>query len=150
VDHDRSEWFATLFNVEAPRFDHPEDVIVVLAADEPMSYVIPFFQPQVRFVSLSNNFTRPGRKPPEALRRMLDLIESHEGPLFALLPSRFPNVLPDRIGFLTDEGTPLGTPREPAGGAVYPPPSDVWIWPIEVVPPGTPAMQHRRLRQLDR
>jgi hypothetical protein len=81
----RQEWSSAYINVEAPKFDNPSDTMVILADNRPWAYVIPFFQPEVRFVGLCSNFSK---LKPEGQHRatdeMLTMASVHRGPMYLL------------------------------------------------------------------
>jgi hypothetical protein len=84
-DVPRQKWSAAYVRVDAPKFPDPRNTLVVLANNEPWAYVIPFFQPEVRFVGLCNNFNRqnPGDRH-RAADEALTIIKTHRGPMYLL------------------------------------------------------------------
>ena len=42
-----------------PEIENIETSVVIMAGDEPLSYIIPFFPKRTRFVSIKNNFIGP-------------------------------------------------------------------------------------------
>ncbi|MFH1755400.1 MAG: hypothetical protein ABIA59_06820 [Candidatus Latescibacterota bacterium] len=88
IQSHRGTWSSSYVHVEAPMFDRPGDTLVIFADNQPWSYVIPFFQPEVRFVGLLSNFSHTmqatGGVRHEATRAMLDMVKAHDGPIFVL------------------------------------------------------------------
>ena len=156
----RTEWFADFFNVDAPQFEKPEEVLVILADDVPMSYVIPFFQPEVRFVCPWNNFTKPWSdfsKPTDdkpmddgepllIVQEMVNVIRSHEGPLFALAPGHLRRVKGYGVAPPTSKGKRAFDPQPlsfPENGDLHPPSSGLYLSQVEVVPLRKPLRKRR-------
>ncbi|MFH1011410.1 MAG: hypothetical protein V1784_09295 [bacterium] len=83
VYHERLPWSATFFEVEAPRLEDPNHTLVVIAHDRPWAYLIPSFQPGVRFVSVRNNLTAPNR-PTQLQSELRALLQGHQGPMYLL------------------------------------------------------------------
>lgn len=78
-------WSSTYIDVEAPRFDNPAETLVIMGSNMPWAYVIPDFQPEVRFVGLASTFNSPGAKHQHrAADEMYNLIQSHNGPIYIL------------------------------------------------------------------
>jgi hypothetical protein len=81
----RRYWTSSYIDVKAPRFRNPSNVLVILANNRPWSYVIPAFQPQVRFLGLANSFSKPVQgHQHKAADEMYKIIESHRGPVYLL------------------------------------------------------------------
>jgi hypothetical protein len=64
-----------------PKIDR--DPLVLLTSDAPMSYVLPFFPDDARFLGIHNNISDARRQTlmEETIRKR---IRDHEGPLYAL------------------------------------------------------------------
>ena len=77
-------WSSAYIDVKAPQFSNPDETLVIIASNKPLSYVIPAFQPGVRFVGLANTFSRLDRKHHKSTKEILNVIESHSGPLYIL------------------------------------------------------------------
>lgn len=145
---DRFEWRAGRFHVEVPRFDAPGEVMVVLAEDRPMSYLIPFFQPEVRFVHLWSNLTRPREnfESPRIHELALERVRAHDGELYALSTQAPRKLARYGIGPPDDELIlPIRWPQDPATG----PGGDVLaykygLFRVQVVPEGQAVQPHRR------
>jgi len=138
---ERTQWFDTYFNIEAPRFENPEKVLVILADDAPMSYVIPFFQPEVRFVCPWSNFVKiqKNKDIPLIEREMVKVIRSHKGPLFVIARYRFLNVR--RYGVQPQRSKKSRVlPSEPLSprrtGVLSPKSSNLFLWKLKLVPLG--------------
>ncbi len=83
VYHERLPWSSTFFTVEVPEFEDPDHTIVVIAGKRPWSYLIPAFQPGVRFVRVESNFTGPNR-PTRLQVEMRTLLQNHQGSIYLL------------------------------------------------------------------
>jgi hypothetical protein len=57
--------------------------VVLLTADQPMSFVLPFFPPDGRFLGANNNLNHPQRQNRLA-REIASIVRQHDGPLYAL------------------------------------------------------------------
>jgi hypothetical protein len=84
--YQRGPWHTSYFNVKAPRFDNPGETLIVMANNKPWSYVIPFFQPEVRFIGLWSTFSRRQGEGERhlATEEMLAIVRSHRGPRYLL------------------------------------------------------------------
>ncbi len=76
--------------VSAPAL--PPDTVVILAEDEPWSYLIPFMSPDIIWVSLCNNFLSPDQGN-LLVRRGRDLVSSHRDRLMVLQTGARPEVV---------------------------------------------------------
>lgn len=88
VYHERLPWSSTFFEVSTPRLDDPAHTIVIIARDRPWGYLIPSFQPEVRFVSVRSNLTAPDR-PTRLQSDVRALLQSHRGPIYLLSRREF-------------------------------------------------------------
>lgn len=83
----RTGWGPKYLEVVAPRFEEPASVMVVIADDRPWSYLVPFFQPEVRFLGLANRFSRDLEGEQHlAKKRMFELMDEHQGEIYLLSP----------------------------------------------------------------
>ncbi|RKZ11633.1 hypothetical protein DRQ53_01695 [bacterium] len=81
----RRQWEGEYLQVQAPQLENPESALVIVANDRPWSYVIPFFQPEVRFIGLWNRFSRDEAKlRHRATDEMWEIVEAHQGPIYLL------------------------------------------------------------------
>ncbi|MEJ2008457.1 MAG: glycosyltransferase 87 family protein [Acidobacteriota bacterium] len=55
----RVPWTESYFGVKLPALTNIADATVIMADNEPLSYIIPSFPERTRFVSVKNNFMRP-------------------------------------------------------------------------------------------
>ena len=69
------------FEVKVPPLE--PNALVIVGYSHPMSYVIPFFRPDARFVSPANNFLMPDQGNLLA-KRAADLIRAHRGPIYLM------------------------------------------------------------------
>jgi hypothetical protein len=77
----RLEFGKRWFEVDVPKID--SDPLVLLTSDAPMSYVLPFFPDDARFIGIHNNISDARRQTlmEETIRKR---IGDHKGPLYAL------------------------------------------------------------------
>jgi hypothetical protein len=69
--------------VQAPRFTHPERVLVIVAHNAPWAFALTDLQPEIRVLGLVSNFT----KPTDGTRfqgEMRDILDRHEGTIYLL------------------------------------------------------------------
>jgi hypothetical protein len=136
---ERTEWTSTLFNVNAPRFEHPEEVMVILADRVPMSYIIPFFQPEVRFVCPWNNFTDDEtiEYPPRIFDEMVNVIRAHQGPIYGVAPGNLRNAKSYGVAPPLKDGRRAFYPvplSSPVTGPRDAPPTGLFIQPLTHAP----------------
>lgn len=86
VTTEPAEWGRTSFgtqwfDVPIPRVE--ANALVLLASDAPMSYLLPYFPPDARHVGVDNSITRPSSKT-GLEDRIVEVIEKHQGPIYAL------------------------------------------------------------------
>ncbi len=62
INWGRVAWGQNYFDVRIPPLENINHTIVIMADNEPLSYIIPFFPKSTRFVSVKNNFMRPSSK----------------------------------------------------------------------------------------
>jgi len=60
MDWGREAWTDSFFDVKVPNVVNLDSSTVIIADEQPLSYVVPFFPKSTRFVSVNNNFMRPG------------------------------------------------------------------------------------------
>ena len=73
----------TYFSINVP--DLPQDALVVIAGGAPMAFVIPLMNPNVRVISIANNFLAPDQNNLLARKNRI-IIAEHEGPIFSMSP----------------------------------------------------------------
>ena len=69
------------FDVSAPKID--SNALVLLTADAPMQYVLPFFPRDARYVGIRNNLIDP-RQRNRLAESVADVVRDHRGALYAL------------------------------------------------------------------
>ncbi len=88
IEIERTPWGKSYFEVKPPKFSQPNEIMVIQANNRPWSYVIPFFQREVRFVGLLSNFSHPpavkGGSTHLAFSEMLALVRAHQGHVFLM------------------------------------------------------------------
>jgi hypothetical protein len=81
----RKPFDGAFFQVSVP--DLSQALVLIASSNpvssDPVSYLIPFFPEETRFISPSNNFLRLGQRNLLA-RRVSDIVASHEGPIYSL------------------------------------------------------------------
>jgi hypothetical protein len=90
--------------VEGPEL--PRDTLVAVVGMDPVAFVIPFFAPDTRWVSLYSNFLRPEQKNALVIRAR-DLIASHRGPMMVLNAGATRDVISQTLlsfSLLVDDG----------------------------------------------
>jgi hypothetical protein len=83
----RVPWSSDYFGVQPPPLTDPTNTMVLMTGMEPFSYVIPFFPKPVRFIRIESYFTGPSGTPNGFDRRMQQLVEGHQGPLYIMYRS---------------------------------------------------------------
>ncbi|HXU66141.1 MAG TPA: hypothetical protein VN707_02165, partial [Casimicrobiaceae bacterium] len=81
TDWGRVDFGPRWFDVHMPPVEH--DALVLLTADAPMSYVLPFFPPDARFVGVRSNLIDPAQHNRLA-KSIAVAVRDHRGPLYAL------------------------------------------------------------------
>jgi hypothetical protein len=80
----RYDWEDSYFGVEAPALEDPSRALILSGSPTlAMSYLIPFFPKEARFVRVQSNLVAPDSRTGLA-RRMREAIESHGGDLYYL------------------------------------------------------------------
>ncbi len=80
-DWGRARFGRELIEVNFPEL--PSGSLVLMLGADPMSYVIPFANSDVRFVSPSNNFTHPD-KSNLIQQRLNHVVRTHPGPIYSM------------------------------------------------------------------
>jgi hypothetical protein len=151
-----NEWSSSYIEVEVPHFDEPDKVLVIMPNKAPISYVIPHFQREVRFIGLMNTYSYVGsNRPHEGTKEMLDLVKSHKGPIYFLSSNRQLNedlqlLLPHNIVLSSDlsSDTKTKTARfrtrdlEERSDQILPvitkhENSEYYLWPLEIYRKGS-------------
>ncbi len=89
----RVAWAEKSVSAEVPPLDQPENTLVVLAGHEPLSFLIPFFPPEVRFLRIDSTFT-PTADGTGFPALFAQRIKDHAGPVYSLfIPSEEPDVV---------------------------------------------------------
>jgi hypothetical protein len=61
-DWGRLPWGDSYFGVKLPEMEYGKNTIVVITGSEPLSYIIPFFPAETRFIRVESNFQNPSQK----------------------------------------------------------------------------------------
>jgi hypothetical protein len=151
----RGEWPEKYVTVQVPELERPADTIILMISDDPYSYVIPFFPPEIRFVGLWSTYAKRRRgsdKSHRGNREMMQLVKAHEGPLYVLARSldHDPNNKFQELGLriVEQEESPAQSDRgllsdepalPPAGGTSTMPlkvqtsfDGALYLWPVEI------------------
>jgi len=104
-----------------PPLAQPQNTIVLLAGHEPLSFLLPSFPPEVRFLRIDSTFTNPDQTNVRFNQVMRDAVATHQGPLMALF---IPTERHDVVRRLGDYGLvladrPCGEVTSPIGAAPY-------------------------------
>jgi hypothetical protein len=120
------EWIRVPFSekaveVQVPTIADPAHTIVLLAGHEPLSFLLPAFPPQMRFLRVDSNFTNPDETGVRFNQVMRQIVAEHQGPLLALfIPTERHDVV-RRIGQygLKVETSGCAQVTSPIGAAPY-------------------------------
>jgi len=77
----RTAFAAKWFDVPIPRVE--ANALILLASDAPMSYLLPYFPADARYLGVNNSITRPSSRT-GLEDRIVDVIAKHSGPIYAL------------------------------------------------------------------
>ena len=87
ADWGRVSWGQDYFGATLPVIEKPENTLVIMTGAAPLSYLIPLFPKEIRFVRIQSYFTGPSSHPNGYDRLMADIISRHTGPLYILFRS---------------------------------------------------------------
>jgi hypothetical protein len=104
-----------------PLLPQPQKTIVLLAGHEPLSFLLPSFPPEMRFLRIDSTFTNPDQATVRFNQVMREAVAAHQGPLLALfIPTERHDVV-RRLGnyglVLADR--PCDAVTSPIGAAPY-------------------------------
>lgn len=80
----RVPWTEKWVMATAPKVADADHALVLITGHEPLSYLIPFFPPAVRFLRIHSGFTGPHEPTVRFNIEMHRIVEQHRGPLFVL------------------------------------------------------------------
>lgn len=80
TDFGRTTWANTPFSVAVPTLPDPQHSVVVIVSNNPMSYLVPEFPGQVRFVSFDTNIASV--ETPLFIDKELSVITRSTGPIY--------------------------------------------------------------------
>ena len=103
---ERIAWQNRYFQVTPPQLS--PDSLVVIMGGEPRAYVIPYFDPAIRFVRPEGSLMQKAGAPGQMETTILDIVRSHRGPVYVLMADHSaagPSPFWDAVG---------RTPGEPA------------------------------------
>lgn len=83
-DWGRIPWTEKWVMATAPAIADPKDTLVLITGYEPLSYLIPFFPPEIRFIRIHGGFNWPGWKTTRFWTLFHRLIDDHQGPIYVL------------------------------------------------------------------
>lgn len=107
--------------VDVPTIADPADTIVLLAGHEPLSFLLPAFPPELRFLRIDSTFTNPDQSSVRFNQVMRQRILDHRGRFLALfIPTERHDVV-TRLGNydLRLEKDDCATVTSPIGAAPY-------------------------------
>ena len=84
TDWIRVPWSEQWVSAVPPKLADPDHSIVLITGHEPLSYLIPFFPPAVRFLRIHSGFTGPYEPEVRFNGKMERIVARHRGPLFVL------------------------------------------------------------------
>jgi hypothetical protein len=108
-------------SVAVPIIADPADTIVLLAGHEPLSFLLPAFPPELRYLRIDSTFTNPDQKSVRFNQVMRQRIQDHRGPFLVLyIPSERHDVVARLANYgLRMEGDGCATLTSPIGAAPY-------------------------------
>ena len=80
----RVPWSERWVAATPPKLADPDHSVVLITGHEPLSYLIPFFPPAVRFLRIHSGFTGPYEPQLRFNVEMKAIVAQHQGPLFVL------------------------------------------------------------------
>jgi hypothetical protein len=80
---ERLRWSHEYIQVSVPRFQQPGRVLVLIAHNTHLSFVLPFFQPDIRVLGLQSNLTKPWENT-RFQTEMRHILEHHDGEIYVL------------------------------------------------------------------
>ena len=87
---DRLVWGDSYFEVQVPQYPQMEKSLILMASRDPLSYLIPFFPPEIRFLRIQRHFSFASTAVETLLMKEIkDIIKSHDGPIYLLARGRF-------------------------------------------------------------
>ena len=87
---DRLVWGDSYFEVQVPQYPQMEESIILMASRDPLSYLIPFFPSEIRFLRIQRHFSFASTAVETLLMKEIkDIIKSHDGPIYLLARGRF-------------------------------------------------------------
>ncbi len=84
ADWTRVPWSERWVTATPPALADPDHTIVLITGHEPLSYLIPFFPPAVRFLRIHSGFTGPYQPQVLFNVEMHRIVAAHRGPLYVL------------------------------------------------------------------
>lgn len=81
-DWERVPWGKDYFGVTPPPLENPDNTLILMAGNEPMGYLIPFFTKSVRFLRIQSYFTGPSASINEFDRKMQAIVKNHKGDMY--------------------------------------------------------------------
>ncbi len=80
----RVPWSEKWVAAEVPKLAEPDQSLVLITGHEPLSYLIPFFPPAVRFLRIHSGFTNPTETDVRFNAEMERIVAAHRGPIYLL------------------------------------------------------------------
>jgi hypothetical protein len=83
IQHLRSPWKDSFWEVQLPTVKDPANSIIILANYRPWAYFIPLFPPEIRWLSVNSNLTRPAQ-PTKMQAEIRRILAEHQGDIYLL------------------------------------------------------------------
>jgi hypothetical protein len=87
ADWGRVSWGEDFFGADIPAIEQPGKTLILMTGAAPMSYLVPLFPKEIRFIRIQSYFTGPSSHPNGYDRLMADVISRHTGPMNILFRS---------------------------------------------------------------
>lgn len=87
ADWGRVPWGEDYFGADIPQIEEPGKTLILMTGAAPMSYLVPLFPKEIRFIRIQSYFTGPSSHPNGYDRMMADVISKHTGPMKILFRS---------------------------------------------------------------
>jgi hypothetical protein len=87
ADWGRVEWGDDYFGADLPHIKSPDQTIILMTGTDPMSYLIPLFPPQIRFLRIQSYFNLYWKTKNGYDHWMEEILTRHSGPLYVIYRS---------------------------------------------------------------
>src|SRR5262249_7797825 len=83
-DWGRVPWSQKWITATPPSVPDPARALVLITGHEPLSYLIPFFPPELRFIRIHGGFNWPGFEETKFWTKMQRVVGEQQGPIYLL------------------------------------------------------------------